>query len=191
MKGQDSIKTLYVSNRAEWREWLEEHFEAEPEVWLVFPNKSTAKPCLLYNDAVEEALCFGWIDSTVKSLDSKHKIQWFLPRKNKNYYSQANKERLRWLLDRGLIHPKVKPDIEAAVREEFVFPRDIIGRLQQDSMVWDNYQRFSDPYKRIRIGYIEAARNRPDEFEKRLSNFIRKTRDGKLITGFGGIGKYY
>lgn len=69
--------------------------------------------------------------------------------------------------------------------------KDIIARLKEDKTVWNNYQLFSDAYKRIRIAYIEAARKRPEEFEKRLNNFINKTRENKRITGFGGIEKYY
>ena len=67
----------------------------------------------------------------------------------------------------------------------------IIDRLKEDKITWKNYQHFSDAYKRIRIAYIEAARKRPEEFEKRLNNFINKTKENKIITGFGGIGKYY
>ncbi len=69
--------------------------------------------------------------------------------------------------------------------------KDIIARLKEDKTVWNNYQLFSDTYKRIRIAYIEVARKRPEEFEKRLNNFINKTRENKRITGFGGIEKYY
>ena len=73
----------------------------------------------------------------------------------------------------------------------FIFPSDIIDRLKEDSILWENYQHFSDTYKRIRVAYIEAARKRPEEFEKRLNNFINKTKENKIITGFGGIEKYY
>ena len=185
------MKTEYFTNRKDWRIWLENNFETEKEIWLIFPKKSTGKPCLLYNDAVEEALCFGWIDSTVKSLDDNHKIQWFLPRKNKSYYSQSNKERLRWLCEHNMIHPKVMKDIEKVVKEEFNFSHDIIDRIKQNEIAWKNYQNFSESYKRIRVGYIESARVRTEEFEKRLSNFINKTRENKLISGYGGIDKYY
>jgi len=185
------METQYFTNRKDWRKWLESNFETEKDIWLIFPNKSTGKPCLIYNDAVEEALCFGWIDSTVKKLDDKHKIQWFLPRKNKTYYSQSNKERLKWLWAHHLIHPQIIKDIEKVVQEEFYFSPDIIDRVKQDEIVWKNYQGFSESYKRIRIGYIEAARKRAEEFEKRLSNFINKTREHKMISGYGGIDKYY
>jgi uncharacterized protein YdeI (YjbR/CyaY-like superfamily) len=144
-----------------------------------------------YNDAVEEALCFGWIDSTLKKLDDEHNIQWFMPRKNKTYYSQPNRERLKWLWERDLIHSTVKNDVERIVQEEFTFPQDIIDRIKQDEVAWENYQKYSEPYKRIRVGYIEAARKRQEEFEKRLSNFLSKTRENKMIAGYGGIDKYY
>ena len=185
------MNTQYFTNRQDWRAWLESNFETEKDIWLIFPKKSTGKPCLLYNDAVEEALCFGWIDSTVKKLDDEHKMQWFLPRKNKTYYSQSNRERLKWLWERNLIHPKVMQDVAQVVQEAFHFPADIIDRLMQDETVWKNYLNFSEAYKRIRIGYIEAARIRPEEFEKRLLHFINKTQNGKLISGYGGIDKYY
>lgn len=70
-------------------------------------------------------------------------------------------------------------------------PNDIIGKLKEDKTVWENYQQFSNAYRRIRIAYIEAARKRPEEFEKRLNNFINKTKENKMIKGFGGIEKYY
>ena len=105
--------------------------------------------------------------------------------------SQPNIERLIWLHAHGLIHPKVEESILPVIRTRFVFPPDIIDTLRQDQTVWENYEQFSDPYKRIRVAYIEAARNRPDEFQKRLNSFIDKTRRNKLIMGYGGIDKYY
>jgi len=140
---------------------------------------------------VEEALCFGWIDSTVKSLDKEHKIQRFTPRRPKSAYSQANKERLKWLLENKMIHSEFEIKIQNVLSEPFLFPDDIIDRLKEDKIVWKNYQQFSDSYKRIRVAYIEAARIRPEEFEKRLNNFIDKTKENKKIAGFGGIEKYY
>jgi uncharacterized protein YdeI (YjbR/CyaY-like superfamily) len=75
--------------------------------------------------------------------------------------------------------------------EEFVCPEDILEAVGSDEVVWEHFQRFSDPYKRIRIAYIDAARKRPDEFRRRLNSFIEKTRKGKMIAGYGGIDKYY
>ena len=146
---------------------------------------------LSYNDAVEEALCFGWIDSTSRRVDEYHRAQRFTPRRAGSAYSQPNIERLLWLNERDLIHPEVRESILPLLRAPFVFPEDILEALRRDETVWENYRRFSEPYRRIRIAYIEAARRRPAEFEKRLSSFIEKTRRNKLIVGYGGIDKYY
>lgn len=181
----------YFENRKDWRKWLADNFDTADGVWFVFPTKSSSEKSIIYNDAVEEALCFGWIDSTIKSLDKEHKIQRFTPRNPKSIYSQANKERLKWLLEHKMIHPEFEDKIRTVLSVPFVFPNDIIGRLKEDERIWKNYQSFSDPYKRIRIAYIEAARKRPEEFERRLNNFICKTKENKIIIGFGGIEKYY
>ena len=194
-KPKSEVKTdmemFYTCERSEWRQFLADHFETIPEIWFVFPTKDSGEPGLSYNDAVEEALCFGWIDSTNRRLDEQHCIRRFSPRKAGSPYSQPNIERLIWLHAHGLIHPKVEESILPVIRARFVFPPDIIDTLRQDQTVWENYEQFSDPYKRIRVAYIEAARNRPDEFQKRLNSFIDKTRRNKLIMGYGGIDKYY
>jgi uncharacterized protein YdeI (YjbR/CyaY-like superfamily) len=183
-------KTLYITDRMEWREWLQNNFDTEEEIWLIFPNKASGKPRLMYNDAVEEALCFGWIDSIIKKYDKMSSAQRFSPRNPKSGYSQPNKERLRWLLNNNRLHPTVQKMAERMLQEKFEFPEDIISVLKEDPEVWLNYQNFSSAYQRIRIAYIDSARNRPEEFEKRLQNFIEKTRQNTLI-GFGGIKKYY
>ncbi len=187
----NDIDTLYLTDRKEWREWLQENYKVKTEIWLVYPKKSSGKARILYNDAVEEALCFGWIDSTVKSLDENHSIQRFTIRRPKSSYSQANRERLRWLLNENMIHNSIKEEIQVIVNQEFEFPLDILDEIRKDSISWSNYQRFSDSYKRIRVAYIDSARKRPEEFQKRIANFINKTRANKQIKGFGGIDKYY
>ncbi len=184
-------ETFYTAERSEWRKYLEEHFETATEIWFVFPMKGSGEKSLPYNDAVEEALCFGWIDSTIKHIDELHRAQRFTPRKTGSPYSQPNVERLIWLDERGMIHPKVRESILPVINAPFVFPEDIIDALRRDDVVWENYQRFSDPYRRIRIAYIDAARKRPEEFEKRLNSFIEKTRRNKIIRGYGGVEKYY
>lgn len=100
------MKTIYTSERKAWREWLAEHFETESEIWFVFPMKESGDKALSYNDAVEEALCFGWIDSTIKHIDPTHRAQRFTPRKKGSPYSRPNIERLIWLDEQGLLHPK-------------------------------------------------------------------------------------
>jgi uncharacterized protein YdeI (YjbR/CyaY-like superfamily) len=179
------------NTRAEWREWLQENHDKRSDIWFTFPLKASGENGVSYNDAVEEALCFGWIDSTVRSLDGRYKIQRFSPRNPKSSYSQPNKERLRWLADNGLIHPAVMDKISSILNETFVYPDDILEAIKGDDLVWMHFQQFSDPYKRIRVAYIDSARERPDEFIKRLNNFLWKTRNGKKIVGYGGVDKYY
>ena len=182
------METFYTSDRAAWRQYLAEHFETAEEVWFVFPTKEAGEASLSYNDTVEEALCFGWIDSTNRRLDEWHCIRRFSPRKKGSAYSRPNIERLIWLDAQGLIHPKIRDSVRTVIEAPFVFPADILDALRQDEK---NYQNFSEPYQHIRIAYIEAARNRPEEFRKRLNSFIEKTRRNKRIMGYGGIEKYY
>ena len=187
----DKMEVVYTSDRNEWRKYLEEHFETSSEIWFVFPMKGSGEESLSYNDAVEEALCFGWIDSTIKHIDELHRAQRFTPRRKGSPYSRPNIERLIWLDERGMIHPSVRESVLPIIRSPFVFPEDILDELKRDEIVWENYQGFTDSYKRIRIAYIEAARDRPEEFQKRLNSFVDKTRRNKLIMGYGGIDKYY
>lgn len=185
------IITKYFIDRHEWRSWLEANFISKDEIWLEYPLKKSGKKRILYNDAVEEALCFGWIDSTVRSLDENTTIQRFCRRRDKSSYSQANIERIKWLYEQKLIHESVFAEVEVVIRQDFVFPVDIIAVLKNDREVWKNYLKFSSPYQRIRIAYIDSARKRPEEFLKRLNNFVEKTRANKMIKGYGGIDKYY
>ncbi|MCD4669633.1 MAG: YdeI/OmpD-associated family protein [Actinomycetia bacterium] len=183
-------KTLYVTNRKDWRKWLEKNFDKEKDVWLIYPKKYSGKRRIAYNDAVEEALCFGWIDSTIKSFDEESSVQRFSPRNPTSTYSQQNKERIKWLLEHDMIHPLILDKAKKIASEKFISPKDIIDVVKKDKIAWKNYNTFSDTYKRIRIAYIHSAQKRPEEFKKRLKNFINKTRENKLI-GFGGIEKYY
>ena len=184
-------KIFSCADRSQWREWLSEHFETEDEVWFVFPAAGSGEEGVSYNDAVEEALCFGWIDGRAGTLDEAHQLRRFTPRREGSGYSQPNVERLKWLDERGMIHPKVRPSVEELLRAPFVYPEDILDVIRRDEVAWANYQAFTEPYRRIRVAYVDAARKRPAEFEKRLANFIKKTRENKLIVGYGGIDKYY
>ena len=187
----ECLKTFYTSDRQEWRRWLSENFETEQGIWVVFPMKSSSEKRLSYNDAVEEALCFGWIDSTIKNISETHRAQHFTPRKNGSEYSRPNIERLIWLEKQGMIHPKVRDCILPIIQATYEFPVDIIEAIKEDELVWKNYEEFPESYKRIRIAYIDSARKRTAEFEKRLNNFIAKTKENKMIAGYGGIDKYY
>jgi len=183
-------KMVYFAERATWRAWLAENYDKEKEVWLIYPKKASGKPRIPYNDAVEEALCFGWIDSQAKRIDENTYAQRFSPRRPKSKYSQPNKERLRELVRRGMVLPEVQATLTEVLSEEFTIPEDILNEIKANKVAWANFQKFSPAYKRIRIAFIEGARNRPAEFSKRLSHFVEMTEKNKQF-GFGGIKKYY
>lgn len=183
-------QTLHVTSRKDWRNWLKKNYKTETEIWLVYPRKATGKPRIEYNDAVEEALCFGWIDSTAKKLDEEHTAQRFSPRRPKTKYSQANIERLRYLVARKRVIKEVVESLGDMLNEEFVIPNDILKAIKANKNAWKNFRAFSDSYIRIRIAFIEGARKRPEEFQKRLRHFIQMTEKDKMF-GFGGIEKHY
>ena len=192
MSPKTEDKLLFqTADRAQWRAFLEAHFQNTEEIWFVFPTLSSGEPSISYNDAVEEALCFGWIDGQAGTLDENHHIRRFTPRRKGSPYSRPNIERLLWLEEQGLIHPSVLKSVRKLIHAPFRFPKDIISAIKKDKQAWEHYQTFAEPYKRIRVAYIDAARDRPEEFKKRLDSFIKKTREGKIIAGYGGIEKYY
>lgn len=187
----ESMETFSCTEREQWRAWLSEHYDNCSEIWFVFPSKKSGEKCISYNDAVEEALCFGWIDGRAGTLDENHHIRRFTPRRKGSRYSQPNIERLIQLDAKGMIHPDIRTSINHILSTEFVYPKNILRAIQKDEEAWRVFNSFPAPYRRIRIAYINAARKRPKEFKKRLANFIAKTREGKMISGYGGIEKYY
>ena len=187
----DKTKLFYAPERGAWRAWLAAHYQSENEVFFVFPTAASEEPGVSYNDAVEEALCFGWIDSTAGRLDGTHTTRRFTPRRPGAPYSRPNIERLIWLDGQGMLLPAVRDEVLPLLTEPFVFPEDILDAIRADSAAWRWYETFPAPYRRIRVAYIDAARDRPEEFRRRLANFIAKTRENRRIVGYGGIEKYY
>lgn len=167
---------FYTARREEWRAWLRRHHSTAKEVWLVFYNKASGKPRLPYNDAVEEALCFGWIDSTVKKLDEERFAQRFTPRKGA--WSELNKERARRLIKAK----RMAPAGLAALKGAHAAPRLAVAKDVREALeaagAWARFQRLPASYKRIRIGWIESARGRP-QFGQRLRYFVKMTAKGK------------
>ncbi len=186
-------ETFHAVSREEWRAWLAEHHRDRQEIWLVGYRKAAGVPCVAYPDAVEEALCFGWIDSTRKSLDGDRNAQRFTPRRPGSGYSQANRERLAVLLAAGRVHPAVAAELEAAWEEidpeAFVTPADIEASLKAVPGAWEHWSGFPAPYRRIRAAYVDHARDRGPEFGRRLENLVRKTAAGKQF-GYGIEGFY-
>lgn len=172
-------KTLYASDRKTWHSWLAKHHKNEKEIWLVYYKKNSEKKSISYNDAVEEALCYGWIDSTVKKIGEESRAQRFTPRRENSQWSEMNKERARRLINAGKMTKAGLAKIKDNLDEKFVVSEDILKELKQDSLVWNNFAKFPLSYKRIRIGYLDDSRKRPEEFKKRLIYFIKMTRQNK------------
>ena len=174
-------KTLTLTNRTQWRRWLAKNHRTASEIWLVYYKKESGKKRIPYNDAVEEALCYGWIDSTLKTIDNKRFAQRFSPRKPNSVLSDMNKERIRRLIAAkkmtraGLtaIGRHLQPN--GTLPSRFIVPPDILRAIQLHPLARKNFRRFPFSYKRIRIGWIDGARKRPAEFAKRLRYFIAKT----------------
>src|SRR4030042_6272049 len=173
-------ETLYVTDRNEWRSWLAKNHSSAKEIWLIYFNKKSGKPRIPYNDAVEEALCFGWIDTIVKKFDEERAAQRFSPRRKNSQLSELNKERIRRLVEAGKMTPagleSIKHHLENNnngkkdnfLNEDFSIPEDILNELKADKTASSNLKKFPEHYKRIRIGWIDGSRKRSEEFEKRL-----------------------
>lgn len=172
---------LYAPDRATWRRWLAEHHATAQAIWLISYKAETGKPSVSYLDAVEEALCFGWIDGIAKPMDGERSAQRFTPRRPRSHWTELNKERARRLIAAGLMTEAgrvVLPDLSL---EAFRIADDILAALQADPQTWANFQQFPAVYQRIRIGYIEEVRKQPQVFAQRLNNFLRKTRQGVMF----------
>lgn len=174
------MKLLTVTERAKWRAWLEKHHDTETEVWLVYFRKGSGKPRISYDDSVEEALCFGWIDSIQKGIDEERFAQRFTPRKRIGGLSEINKQRVRRLAREGKMTPAGMAVIGDALEEEsLTLSADVERALKKDPEAWKNLQAFPESYRRVRIAWIESARPRPEEFAKRLRHFVRMTSKNK------------
>ena len=176
----DITETLHARTRAEWRQWLMENHATAREIWLVQITRKPGQAGISYLEAVEEALCFGWIDGIQKKLDAERNAQRFTPRRPKGNWTELNKDRARRLIAQGKMTDAgmaVLPDLNP--REIEIAP-DILAALQADPQTWENYQRFPEIYRRIRIDHLEEVRTDPDVFRQRLERFVDRTRRNKM-----------
>ena len=180
-------KTLQVTTREAWRKWLEKNYDKEPEIWLVYSKQHTGKARVPYGEAVEEALCFGWIDSTVKTIDENSFAQRFSPRRSKSPWSASNIERMKRLKKLRLMTPAGLAAFKGTKQGKLNIAPDVLEALKEDQEVWQNFQKFPEGYKRIRIAYIESQRKHgPEAFARSLKNFLKKTKANKKFA-FGGV----
>ena len=181
-----SIKILDVRGRREWRKWLSSHHDSESVIWLVFHKRHTGKPCLAYDDAVEEALCFGWIDSIIKRLDDDRYARKFTPRKPDSNWSSINRRRYADLKSRGLLaapgleRPPTDRHRDAPQVSVSVLPSYIEKRLKTVTRAWQYFQQLPPSQQRLYIGWNDSAK-RDETKEKRLQEALSLLSTGKKL----------
>jgi len=178
-------ETFYTSDRKKWHTWLKANHKKKKEIWLIYYKKASGKKRIPYNDAVEEALCFGWIDSTIKRVDEERFAQRFTPRRSTSVLSQMNKERIRKLI----LEKRMTPAGLAAVSHAFVhnpdheksdIPSRILNAIKKDNNAWKHFQKLPESYKRIRVAYIIGQkRHSAEAFKRSLNHFIKMTAKNK------------
>ena len=177
------MKTLYVEDRGKWRSWLEANGEQATEIWLVYYKKDTGRPRVDYGDAVEEAICFGWIDSKIKKLDEERFAQLFTPRKPKSKWSPSNLARARRMIREGKMTafglkvfnpgnqtPALPAKLPAVLEEQF----------KKQEAAWENFQRFPPSYQRMTIGWVASAKKEETQIS-RLRQLIVESAANKRI----------
>lgn len=174
------IKNLIgVKTRQELRNWLEGNSNTERFCWVIV-SMSKQSEDIQYLDAVEEALCFGWIDGIKKKISDTELAQRLSPRKKNSNWTELNKERVRRLDKLGLMKEeglKILPEMRL---ESFTIDKNIETLLKEDEQLYQNFINFPELYSRIRIDTIQSYRNEPDTFNKRLDKFIENTRENKM-----------
>jgi uncharacterized protein YdeI (YjbR/CyaY-like superfamily) len=164
-------KTLYVADRHQWRAWLEKNHDTESEVWLIYYKKHTGRPRIPYDDAVEEALCFGWIDSVVQRIDDEKYAQKFTPRKDTSQWSALNKRRVAKLIKEGRMTKAGLAKINYPVadngqegpepegqREELAVPQYVTQALMANKKAWENFNNLAPSHRRNYIRWITDAK---------------------------------
>ncbi len=180
---------LFFANRNEWRKWLELNHNQIDAIWIVYFKKNSNKESVSYNDAVEEALCFGWIDSIVKSVDNEKYKQKYTPRRKNSIWSKVNKNRVEKMVNEGKMTSFGMAKVEEAkmngqwekaygARVKPDLPLDLKEELQKNEMAWKNFNNFADGYQTTYIYWLNSAR-RPETRIKRLNEIVKLARDNR------------
>lgn len=180
-KTGENFETFYASNRQEWRDWLQANHATSPGIWLIYYKRGSGKPRVEYADAVEEALCFGWIDSKANTIDDERSMQMFTPRKAKSPWSKLNKTRIEALMAQGLMTPAGLAKIEAAKQdgswtaldavEALTVPADLQEALAANETARLNFEAFSKSARKTILWWIESAK-RPETRAKRIEETV-------------------
>jgi uncharacterized protein YdeI (YjbR/CyaY-like superfamily) len=173
---------LCVANKNEWREWLRENHDSAGYVWLVYYKQHTRKPSVSYEDSVEEAICFGWIDGVIKRIDDERCARKFMPRKSKSRWSESNKKRAEKMMRLGRMTEagmsKIREAKESgewfkqpAKRETLVIPAFMQDTLAKNKKAFAYFNGLADSYKRQYVAWVSNAK-RDDTRNKRLAEAI-------------------
>jgi len=186
----EPVNLLKAKNRDELRQWLEQNHKTEKEYWVVVKRgKPKGNNTFWYIDAVEEAMCFGWIDSTTKKLDNGITAQKLAPRRTGSLWSELNKERCRRMEKLGKMTEAGRsalPDMSSA---GFIIDKEILKALQTDNEVWENFLKFPPLYQRVRIDTIQIKKKQPQLFQSRLQKLIKNTKKGIMYGEWNDNGR--
>jgi uncharacterized protein YdeI (YjbR/CyaY-like superfamily) len=171
---------LYVKNRKEWHNWLEEYHKSVDGIWLIYYKKLSGKPRIPYNDAVEEALCFGWIDSKIKRVNDDYYIQWFTPRRPGSRWSKLNMSKAERLIMEGLMRPEGLSLYEEALKnpqlvydikkeDNITVPDDLQSALTNNKVALENFNSFPPSSRRLYVFWLNDAKR----IETRISRIAR------------------
>jgi uncharacterized protein YdeI (YjbR/CyaY-like superfamily) len=184
----NQLETFHAPNRQAWREWLENNHQNYIGVWLIYYKVKSGKPSIKYNEAVKEALCFGWIDSKVKSLDGERYMQIFTPRKPKSVWSKLNKQYIAELIDQGWMTEAGLAKITAAKQdgswtsldaiEALIIPDDLQQALAANADANQYFAAFSNSAKKNILSWIANAK-RPETRMKRIEQTINSAAQNK------------
>lgn len=177
----NQLETVYAKDRQEWREWLQRNHHSSIGVWLIYYKVKSGKPSIKYSEAVKEALCFGWIDSKVKTIDTERYMQIFTPRKPKSVWSKLNKQYIEELITQNLMTEAGLKKIEAAKEngswssldaiEALTIPADLQLALTGNETANKYFEALSKSSKKNILSWIESAK-RPETRLKRIQQTI-------------------
>lgn len=179
---------ISVKSREDLRTWLQNHCKTEKSCWVLVRMKPKSDT-LLYLDAVEEALCFGWIDGVKKKISETELAQRLSPRSKKSSWTELNKERVRRLEKLGLMTDEGRKVLPEMDYDSFRIDPVIEHRLREEKQVYENFLSFPDLYKRVRIDTIQSNKKQPELFKSRLEKFISNTRENKMYGQWNDHGR--
>ena len=186
----DFKNLLPAKNRDELRQWFLENYDKENECWVVVKRgRPIDDGTFWYIDAVEEAMCFGWIDSTTKKMDNGITAQRLAPRRKESLWSELNKERCRRMERLGRMTDAGRAVLPDMTEKGFVIDPDVLRALQSDKEVWKNFQKFPPLYQRVRIDTIQIKKRQPELFQSRLQKLLENTRKGVMYGEWNDNGR--